>query len=52
MSTDLRVEVFFGETGVGKCGDVLVPERLCDFRDLKSVLQIIEQTGLDWKNFI
>nr|XP_054930979.1 uncharacterized protein LOC129386795 [Dermacentor andersoni] len=47
VSTDLRVEVFFGETRVRKCGDVLVPEKLCDFRDLKSVLHMIEQTHKD-----
>lgn len=47
VSTDLRVEVFFGETGVRKCGDVLVPEKLCDLRDLKSVLHMIEQTRKD-----
>nr|XP_054933828.1 uncharacterized protein LOC129387969 [Dermacentor andersoni] len=47
VSTDLRVEVFFGETGVRKCGDVLVPEKLCDLRDLKSLLHMIDQTRKD-----
>lgn len=47
VSTDMRVGVYFGESGVRKCGRVLVPEKLCDFRDFKSVLQVIEQTHKD-----
>ncbi|XP_077498527.1 uncharacterized protein LOC144109623 [Amblyomma americanum] len=44
VSSDLRVEVFFGETRLSKCGEVLVPEKLCDLRDLKRVLQMIEDS--------
>ncbi|KAL1470267.1 hypothetical protein MTO96_040540 [Rhipicephalus appendiculatus] len=47
VSTDLRMEVIFGETVVTNCGDVLVPEKICDLRDLKRVLEIIEQTRKD-----
>lgn len=34
VSTDLRVEVFYGESVVRNY-DVLVPEKMCDLKDLK-----------------
>ncbi|KAH9364495.1 hypothetical protein HPB48_018685 [Haemaphysalis longicornis] len=43
VPSDLQVEVFFGETRLSKCGDVLVPDKLCDLRDLKAVLHTIEE---------
>lgn len=43
VSSDLHVEVFFGETRLSMCGDVFVPDKLCDLSDLKAVLQTIEE---------
>lgn len=43
MSSDIHAEVFFGETRLNKCGDVLVPDKLCDLRDLKAVLQMVDE---------
>lgn len=44
VSSNLCEEVFFGETHLNKCGDVLVvPYKLCDLQDLKAVLQMAEE---------
>ncbi|KAH9375679.1 hypothetical protein HPB48_016633 [Haemaphysalis longicornis] len=43
VSSGLRVQVFFSETHLNKCGYVLFPHTLCNLIDLKAVLHVVEE---------
>lgn len=47
VSADFHIKVIFGETMVRNCADMLVPEKNFDLIDLKTVLEITEQTSKD-----